>query len=52
MNSRGGRRKLLFGANFPMLGHGQVLEAVNALGLDAEARALFLGGNAERLLSL
>ena len=52
MKGRGGRKKVLFGTNFPMLGHAQALEGVEELGLDEEARALFLGGNAQRLLGL
>ena len=52
MRSRGGRRKVLFGTNFPMIGHTQALEGLDALGLDDETRALFLRGNAERVLGL
>jgi predicted TIM-barrel fold metal-dependent hydrolase len=52
MTGRGGRRKVLFGTNFPMVGHAQALEGVDALNLDDETRALFLGGNAQRLLGL
>jgi predicted TIM-barrel fold metal-dependent hydrolase len=51
MASRGGRRKVLFGTNFPMIGHGQALDGLDELGLDDEARALFLAGNAQRLLA-
>lgn len=50
MRSPGGRRKVLFGTNFPMLGHAQALDGLDDLGLDDEARELFLRGNAERLL--
>ncbi len=50
MGSRSGRRKVLFGTNFPMLAPGQALEGLEELGLDEEARDLFLQGNAERLL--
>jgi predicted TIM-barrel fold metal-dependent hydrolase len=52
MGSRGGRRKVLFGTNFPMIGHGQALDGIDDLGLDDEARELFLHANAERLLNL
>jgi predicted TIM-barrel fold metal-dependent hydrolase len=52
MNSRGGRRKVLFGSNYPMIVAQQALEDFDALGLDAEARELFLGGNAERVFKL
>lgn len=52
MAGGGGRHKVLFGTNFPMLTHAQALDGVDALGLDDEARELFLHGNAERLLGL
>ena len=52
LRSRGGRRKVLWGSNFPMLGQAQALEGIDALGLDDETSELFLGGNARRLLSL
>lgn len=47
-----GRKKVLFGSNFPMLTPAACLGEVDSLGLDAEARALFLGGNAERVFRL
>jgi predicted TIM-barrel fold metal-dependent hydrolase len=50
MKSKGGRRKVLFGSNFPMLDPARALAGFDDLGLDPEARELFLGGNAERLL--
>ena len=43
---------MLFGTNFPMIGHGQALDGLDELGLDHDARALFLAGNAQRLLAL
>jgi uncharacterized protein len=52
MTGRSGRRKVLFGTNFPMIGHSQALDGVDDLGLDDEARELYLHGNAERLLDL
>lgn len=52
MSSRGGRHKVLFGTNFPMIGHGHALEGLDDLGFDDETRELFLHGNAERLLKL
>jgi predicted TIM-barrel fold metal-dependent hydrolase len=52
MAERGGRRKVLFGTNFPMIGHAQALDGLDQLGLDDETRELFLHGNAERLLKL
>lgn len=47
-----GRTKVLFGSNFPMITPAECLEHVDALGLGDEARALFLGGNAERVFRL
>jgi predicted TIM-barrel fold metal-dependent hydrolase len=52
MGERGGRRKVLFGTNFPMLGHAQAVSGLDELALDAEVRELFVHGNAERLLGL
>lgn len=52
LTSRSGRQKVLFGTNFPMVGHQQALEGLDDLGLDAETRELFLHGNAERLLGV
>jgi predicted TIM-barrel fold metal-dependent hydrolase len=52
MTGRGGRRKVLFGTNFPMIGHAQALDGLDQLGLDDETRELFLHGNADRLLKL
>jgi predicted TIM-barrel fold metal-dependent hydrolase len=52
MTGRGGRRNVLFATNFPMIGHAQALDGLDELGLDDEARDLFLHGNAERLLKL
>jgi predicted TIM-barrel fold metal-dependent hydrolase len=45
----GGRRKVLFGTNWPMIAPGRALEGLDALGLDDEARELFLAGNARRV---
>lgn len=47
-----GRKKVLFGTNYPMLTHGACLAEVDPLGLDAEARTLFLSGNAARIFGL
>lgn len=52
INSKSGRRKVLWGSNYPMIGPAAALEGVDALGLDEEARELFLGGNARRLFNL
>ena len=47
-----GRRKVLFGTNQPMIAPAKALEGLDDLGLDAEARALFLSGNATRIFGL
>jgi predicted TIM-barrel fold metal-dependent hydrolase len=47
-----GRRKVLFGTNYPMIAPQKALEHLDALGLDDEVRELFLRGNARRLLGL
>jgi predicted TIM-barrel fold metal-dependent hydrolase len=48
----GGRNKILFGTNYPMITPQRALENVDSLGLDDEARELFLGGNARRVFGL
>jgi uncharacterized protein len=47
-----GRRKVLFGTNYPMITPSHALADLAALELDEEARALFLGGNAARVFDL
>jgi len=47
-----GRHKVLFGSNWPMLVPAVCLAEVDALGLDDEARAAFLGGNAAEVFGL
>jgi hypothetical protein len=47
-----GRHKVLFGSNYPMLTPGKALEGVEQVGLDEQALALFLGGNAARVFRL
>ena len=47
-----GRRKVLFGSNFPMIAPAKALEHLDALELDDEARGLFLEGNARRVFGL
>jgi hypothetical protein len=47
-----GRRKVLFGSNYPMILPGKALEGLEGLGLDEEARELFLAGNARRTYAL
>jgi predicted TIM-barrel fold metal-dependent hydrolase len=52
LTSRSGRRKVLWGSNFPMIAPAQALEGIDELALDAETRELFLAGNVRRLLGL
>jgi len=47
-----GRRKVLFGSNFPMLMPAECLAQMEELGLDDETRRLFLGENAQRVFRL
>ncbi|MEV5942177.1 amidohydrolase family protein [Streptomyces sp. NPDC051994] len=47
-----GRRKVLFGTNYPMITPGQALEHISDLGLDDESTELFLSGNARRIFNL
>ncbi|MBL8343650.1 MAG: amidohydrolase [Rubrivivax sp.] len=47
-----GRTKVLFGSNWPMIEPAKALAGLDSLGLDDEARALFLGGNAARVYGL
>ncbi len=49
---RHGRRKVLFGSNYPMITPAKALEGLDALGLDDETKALFLGENALRVFGL
>jgi predicted TIM-barrel fold metal-dependent hydrolase len=47
-----GRTRVMFGTNWPMLSPQRCLERLDDLGLDSEARELFLGGNARRVFRL
>jgi len=47
-----GRRKVLFGTNFPMLSFERCAEQARELGLPDAAAADFFGGNAERVFKL
>lgn len=47
-----GRKKVLFGSNYPMITPSMALEDLAALGLDDDASALFLDGNARRVFAL
>jgi uncharacterized protein len=52
LHSRGGRRKVLFGSNFPMLTPDRALEGLDAHELDAETSEAFLRGNARHVFGL
>ena len=47
-----GRKKVLFGSNWPMIPPAKALEHLDALELDEETRGLFLDGNARRVFRL
>lgn len=48
----GGRRKVMYGSNYPMILPQKALEHLDLLELDAEARSLFLTDNARRVFKL
>ncbi|MDJ0700205.1 MAG: amidohydrolase family protein [Woeseiaceae bacterium] len=47
-----GRRKVLFGSNYPMITPGAALADIDSLGLDEDVRGLFLADNAARVYGL
>ena len=47
-----GRRKVLFGTNWPMIAPRKALEGLEALALDADVEQAFLAGNAQRVFSI
>lgn len=47
-----GRKKVLFGSNYPMITPADCLKDLTSLGLDDEATRMFLFENAERVFSL
>ena len=47
-----GRRKVMFGTNYPMITPAQALRDLGSLELDAETEDLFLRGNARRVFAL
>ena len=49
---RGGRHKVLFGTNYPMILPEAALDHLDALELDDETRELFLAGNARRVFAI
>ncbi len=48
----GGRSKVMFGSNHPMIAPQQALADLDSLGLDDEVRELFLSANARRVFAL
>jgi uncharacterized protein len=47
-----GRRKVMFVTNYPMITAAKALEGLDDLGLDADAKSCFLGGNAARVFGI
>ena len=47
-----GRKKVLFGTNWPMIAPKKALDGFDAAPLDDESRAFFLGGNAAKVFRL
>lgn len=47
-----GKKKCMFGTNYPMIPHAKCLENLDDLGLEEETRDLFLYGNAARVFKL
>jgi predicted TIM-barrel fold metal-dependent hydrolase len=52
MKTRSGRRKVLFGSNYPMIFPGHALDGLQELGLDEEAERCYLHENARRVFGL
>ncbi len=51
MKTGTGQRKVLFGTNYPMIGHAHALDGLDELGLSDAARHDYLHANAERVFS-
>ena len=49
LRTSNGRRKVLFGTNYPMIFHEPALADLDALAFGDEARELYLSANAQRL---
>lgn len=47
-----GRKKLLFGTNYPMILPGKCLQDLDALNLEEEAKTLFLHQNVKRFFAI
>ncbi|WP_433561238.1 amidohydrolase family protein [Nocardia sp. CA-151230] len=52
LKTTSGRRKVLFGTNYPMILPQHALDGLEQLGLDDETRELYLDGNARRVFGL
>jgi len=52
MKSKKGKKRVLFGSNYPMIQHAVIYEQLDGLNLDEETRRLFLYENAERVFNL
>jgi predicted TIM-barrel fold metal-dependent hydrolase len=52
MTTRSGRRKVMFGSNYPMIQPDAALADLDSLELDEETRRLFLADNARRVFRL
>jgi uncharacterized protein len=52
MGTRTGQRKVLFGTNYPMIGHSHALAGLEQLGLPDDALQDYLHGNARRVFGL
>jgi uncharacterized protein len=52
MKTGSGRRKVLFGSNYPMISPERALDGLDALDLDDETRRLYLHDNARRVFAL
>ncbi|MGW5108594.1 amidohydrolase family protein [Nocardia sp. NPDC004123] len=52
LKTTSGRRKVLFGTNYPMIMPQHALDGLGQLGLDDETRELYLDGNARRVFGL
>jgi uncharacterized protein len=52
MKTGSGRRKVLYGSNYPMIAPVHALAELDSLGLDEQARSLYLAGNARRVFGL
>jgi hypothetical protein len=52
MQTGSGARKVLYGSNYPMIMPQAALAELDSLGLDEQARELYLAGNARRVFAL